>query len=222
MIARFFSVVAVSALAACTPSGAQELAPERQPAAVTEAAEPPAPPPAAPGASEDALRDPRCPAGWVCDYAAFAADPRPKVTEIRVQKQAHLLHLVADKTIVRSYTIAIGPGGLGHKYYEGDKVTPIGSYTITGRYPSRWHTYLAIDYPNAEDKARHAAAVERGEIPEGRGPGSAIAIHGHRKDQPPRMHKLVDWTLGCVSLDNDEIDEVAGVVTVGTKVVIER
>ena len=54
-----------------------------------------------------------------------------------------------------------------------------------------------------------------------RAPGSAIAIHGHRQDQPSRLHKAFDWTLGCVSLDNDEIDEVASVVGVGTKVVIE-
>ncbi len=163
-----------------------------------------------------------CPPGWACDYAAFA-DParRATVSSLLVQKARHQLHLVAGRTILRSYSVALGSGGLGQKLYEGDKTTPIGSYRITGKYPSRWHTYLAIDYPAPADVARHAAAVERGEVPKGKGPGSAIAIHGHRQDQPSRLHKAFDWTLGCVSLDNDEIDEVAGLAPAGTPVVIE-
>jgi L,D-transpeptidase catalytic domain len=163
-----------------------------------------------------------CPPGWTCDYAAFA-DParRAAVSSLLVQKARHQLHLVAGRTILASYSVALGSGGLGQKLYEGDKTTPIGTYKITGKYPSRWHTYLAIDYPAPADVARHAAAVERGEVPKGKGPGSAIAIHGHRQDQPSRLHKVFDWTLGCVALDNDEIDVVAGLAPVGTPVVIE-
>lgn len=173
-------------------------------------------------AAVEAPRDPKCPPAWSCDYAAFTDTARrPAVSSILVQKARHQLHLVADRTIIRTYGVALGSGGLGQKMYEGDRITPIGTYAITGRYPSKWHTYLAIDYPSEADRSRHAEAVKRGEIPEGRGPGSAIAVHGHRQDQPSRLHKAFDWTLGCVSLDNDEIDEVASVVAIGTKVVIE-
>jgi murein L,D-transpeptidase YafK len=110
---------------------------------------------------------------------------------------------------------------LGQKHHEGDRVTPIGRYRITGRYPSKWHTYLALDYPTAVDRQRYAALVERGEAPPKVGAGSAIAIHGRRAEMPDGLHKLSDWTLGCIALDNGEIDEVAAHAPIGTPVTIE-
>jgi hypothetical protein len=171
--------------------------------------------------------DPRCPSGWTCDYDAFDRQPKPAITKLFVQKHAHMLHLVArasplvaGEIIVKSFTVAIGSGGHGYKRHEGDRVTPIGTYTITGRYPSRWHTYLALSYPNDEDRRRFDDLVARGEVDRKVGPGSAIAIHGRRKDMRDGIHKVVDWTLGCVALDNGEIDEVAAVAPVGTTVEI--
>lgn len=164
---------------------------------------------------------PGCPAGFTCDFGALARLPPPKITELFVQKREHKLHLVTGKTIVKSYGVALGSGGFGLKRFEGDRVTPVGAYTITGRYPSRWHTYLSLSYPNEEDQRRFADLVARGEVDKRRGPGSAIAIHGHRQDQQDKLHKQRDWTLGCVALDNQEIDEIAAVAPVGTRVVIE-
>src|SRR5262249_1724356 len=138
--------------------------------------------------------------------------PPPALTEILVQKQAHRLFVVADRTIVKSYRVALGGGGMGQKRVEGDRVTPIGVYSITGRYPSRWHTYLSLSYPGDPDKRRFEELVALGEVDARLGPGSAIAIHGHRRDQQDKAHKERDWTLGCVALDNDEIDEVAALV----------
>ena len=165
--------------------------------------------------------DPGCPEGWTCDLGALDRVPRPTITRILVQKCAHRLHLVAGEAIVKSYAVAIGSGGYGPKRYEGDRVTPVGTYSIIGRYPSRWHTYLALSYPSDADRRRYAELVARGEVDPRVGPGSAIAIHGRRATQPARLHKLVDWTLGCVALDNDEIDEVAADAPVGTPVLIE-
>ena len=36
----------------------------------------------------------------------------------------------------------------------------------------------------------------------------------------PLVHKEHDWTFGCVALDDDEIDEIAGLVKDGTRIVI--
>jgi L,D-peptidoglycan transpeptidase YkuD (ErfK/YbiS/YcfS/YnhG family) len=213
-VSRNTAVASLVALAAgCLPAEA-----EPPPPAVTAEVPPPAapPPPAVPP------RDPGCPVGLACDLAAWSRAPRPVVTEVLIEKRAHRLHLVAGRTIVRSYGVALGSGGLGQKLVEGDRVTPIGAYHITGRYPSKWHTYLALDYPNAEDRRRYAELVARGEVDAKKGPGSAIAIHGHRADMRDGAHKLRDWTLGCVALDRDEIDEVADAAPVGTRVVIEE
>src|SRR5437899_3054525 len=78
-----------------------------------------------------AAADPRCPSGWRCDWTALDRAPPPKITEILVQKQAHRLSLAADGIIVKSYRVALGSGGMGQKRVEGDRVTPIGAYTIT-------------------------------------------------------------------------------------------
>lgn len=174
-----------------------------------------------PAGSGAPTADPDCPPGFRCDLAALSSASPPHVTEIRVRKEAHRLHLVAGDVVVRSYRVALGWGGMGQKLFEGDGTTPIGTYAITGRYPSKWHTYLALDYPRAVDEARYEAAVAAGAAPKGRTAGSAIAIHGHRSNQFDGLHKAVDWTLGCIALDNDEIDEVARLVEVGTPVVID-
>ncbi len=186
--------------------------------APTPAAHPPAPPPTeVASATSSAPAGDACPEGYRCGPPSSTAP----IDLILVEKRAHRLHLVSKTEVVASYSVAIGPGGYGHKKYEGDKVTPIGSYTVTAKIDkTKWHTYLALDYPNEDDKKRYADLVARGEAPAGVGAGSGIAIHGRRADMPDGLHKLVDWTLGCVALDNGEIDQVAARVGKGTRVLI--
>lgn len=144
----------------------------------------------------------------------------PRVTEIRIGKSDHTLALIAGDRVVKSYRVAIGPGGAGPKRMEGDKVTPVGTYTITGRIKGLFHEFLVVSYPNDEDRRRHAAARKRGELPAGVGVGFGIGIHGVGVKAWNGVHKESDWTLGCVALDDAEIDEVASRVADGTKVVI--
>jgi hypothetical protein len=35
------------------------------------------------------------------------------------------------------------------------------------------------------------------------------------------VHKDYDWTLGCIAVDDDEIDAIDAIVSVGTEVDIE-
>jgi lipoprotein-anchoring transpeptidase ErfK/SrfK len=213
-----FLVAGAALLVQCGPSGPFE-ADDRGAAPLGAA------PPAgsrSPEPSSPALPPPpaACPSGWTCDREAWERAPRPTITEILVQKEAHRLHLLAGKVIVRSYSVAIGSGGAGPKRFEGDNVTPVGTYAITDRIKSPWHTFLGVNYPNLEDQRRFAERRGRGEVPFGRGIGFGIAIHGRRQDMADELHKEVDWTRGCVALDNDEIDEVASVVKRGTRLVI--
>lgn len=158
-----------------------------------------------------------CPQGYTCTSEAVGASPADKLL---IEKARHKLHIVRGTNIVKSFSVALGSGGLEQKVFEGDRKTPEGRFAVTGRYPSKWHTYLALDYPGDADRTRYEAAVKRGEAPPKVGAGSAIAIHGHRADQPSKLHKLADWTLGCIALDNNEIDEIAAVAPKGTTVEI--
>ncbi|WP_437300502.1 L,D-transpeptidase family protein [Sorangium sp. So ce426] len=144
----------------------------------------------------------------------------PPVTEIRIDKSEHTLDLVAGGKIVRSYRVALGPGGPGPKRYEGDRRTPVGTYRVAGRINGLFHRFLMVSYPNEEDRARFAELKRRGEVPPGRGVGHSIGIHGVGSAQLAGVHKESDWTLGCIALDDDEIDEIARRTPDGAKIVI--
>jgi murein L,D-transpeptidase YafK len=155
-------------------------------------------------------------------FAALAlaapSSAEPRVTEIRVHKSAHTLELVSGGEVVKTYRVAIGPGGAGPKRMQGDRVTPVGRYKISGRIKNLFHEFLIVSYPNADDLARFAEARRRGEIPRGVDVGNGIGIHGVGGVAPG--HKDSDWTLGCVALDDDEIDEVARRSPDGTPITI--
>jgi len=143
----------------------------------------------------------------------------PKATRVLVKKSAHELVLYRGDVVLKSYRVAIGPGGAGYKRQEGDKVTPVGHFHVTMHQPSQFHLFLRLDYPTADDRARFTRLVASGELPKDARVGGDIGIHG----APPQpqwksIHKTVDWTLGCVALDDAEIDEVGALVADGTPV----
>ncbi|WP_437321043.1 L,D-transpeptidase family protein [Sorangium sp. So ce385] len=144
----------------------------------------------------------------------------PRVTEIRIDKSDHTLELVAGGEVVRSYRVALGPGGPGPKRYEGDRRTPVGTYRVAGRIQGLFHRFLVVSYPNEEDRRRFAELRRRGEVPPGRGIGHGIGIHGVGGALRAGVHKETDWTLGCIALDDDEIDEIARRTPDGAKIVI--
>ncbi|WP_437840496.1 L,D-transpeptidase family protein [Sorangium sp. So ce1153] len=176
-----------------------------------------------PGASAAAAVVPHAPPIAAVATPAAAAAASARVTEIRIDKSEHTLDLVADGTIVRSYRVALGPGGSGPKLYEGDRRTPVGTYRVAGRIKGLFHQFLVVSYPNEEDRRRFAELRRRGEVPPGRGVGHGIGIHGVGGGGGAvhaGSHKDTDWTLGCIALDDDEIDEVARRTPDGAKIVI--
>ncbi len=134
---------------------------------------------------------------------------------IVVEKEKHLLHLVAHGSIIRSYRVALGPHPQGHKQREGDGRTPEGIYRIDYRNPhSTYHRSLHISYPSAKDRQQATAAG----IP----PGSDIMIHGLGKQFGAigKLHTAKDWTLGCIAVTNEEIEEIWKSVPNGTTIEI--
>lgn len=140
--------------------------------------------------------------------------------EIRIDKSDHRLELLAEGTVIRTYKVAIGSGGMGPKRFEGDKTTPVGTYRLTGRFNGLFHKFLGVSYPNDDDRRRFADLKKHGEVPPGRGVGFGIGIHGTGGDEYTGVHKQTDWTHGCIALDDAEIDELAKLVKDGTRIVI--
>jgi len=107
----------------------------------------------------------------------------------------------------------------GAKLWEGDRRTPEGAYYIVAKHPSaRFRYFLRIDYPNDVDRVRFAELREDGKIPRRVREGGEIGIHG--TDNPILNIGNVNWTTGCISIDNSDIVELARLLPIGTLVVI--
>jgi len=161
-------------------------------------------------------------------WASFVACGRPKLPlavvadRIVVHKTERELLLVADGKTLKRYQIALGGNPRGHKTQEGDQRTPEGTYHIAGRNPrSAYHLSLRISYPNEEDRMQ---ATRRSVSP-----GGDIMIHGlpNGFGWIGRLHRLVDWTAGCIavtdseSVTDSEIEEIWRAVPDGTPVEIK-
>ena len=156
-----------------------------------------------------------CPA--LCGFGAQQPAPAAaqKADSILILKKDHVLELLSGGKVIKTYKVALGQGGLAPKQREGDGRTPEGHYTIDARNESsHYHRALHVSYPNAEDRKRAARL--------GVAPGGAIMIHGlpNGMGWVGSTHRLYDWTLGCIAVTDEEIDEIWNLVPVGTPVEI--
>jgi len=134
---------------------------------------------------------------------------------VYIEKKARRLTLFRKGKPIRTYRVALGFAPKGKKSSDGDGKTPEGLYIIDRRNPnSRFHRALHISYPNADDRRQAAAR--------GVSPGGDIMIHGLMNGLGwiGKAHRARDWTLGCIALTNEEIEEVWRMVPDGTPVVI--
>ncbi|MBI5374663.1 MAG: L,D-transpeptidase family protein [Candidatus Schekmanbacteria bacterium] len=137
---------------------------------------------------------------------------RRGTTAIVVCKIERTLTLYRDGRPVRSYQVGLGRNGFHDKVYAGDFATPEGKYHITKKVSnSRYYKALLINYPNDEDRRQFATAKKKGLIPSRAGIGGLIEIHGGGDD---------GMTYGCISLENQYIDELFRLVGEGTPVTI--
>jgi murein L,D-transpeptidase YafK len=138
-----------------------------------------------------------------------------KCDRIVIHKSARRMELIKDGKVIHSYKIALGGSPIGHKEKRGDQKTPEGVYMIDARNAaSHYHKSLHVSYPNLADRA-HAKKL-------GVDPGGDIYIHGIGKEYGwlGPAHAQHDWTLGCIAVTNNEIDEIWKLVSNGTTVEI--
>lgn len=145
-----------------------------------------------------------------CSNSKFKRYSGPEVTYVVVNKTDRKMWLLHHDRVLEQYNVQLGFSPVGHKQFEGDGRTPEGYYTIDRRNPnSKFHLSLGISYPNDFDRER-AEAI-------GKSPGGNIFIHGQKK--PGKMDKS-DWTWGCISVSNKEIEDIYAMVRDGTPIVL--
>ncbi|MCP3972522.1 MAG: L,D-transpeptidase family protein [Rhodobacteraceae bacterium] len=130
----------------------------------------------------------------------------PEVTRVVVLKGERRMLLYHHQELLAEHKIDLGFAPSGDKQFEGDGRTPEGRYSIDRRNPeSSFHLSLGISYPNETD-----IEIAR---EEGLDPGGDIFIHGQAKRFQKRDG---DWTAGCISVSNREIEKIYSMVRNGT------
>jgi murein L,D-transpeptidase YafK len=131
--------------------------------------------------------------------------------------------------------ISHGRGGVAEVRYRGDHKTPLGEFRVRWVNPeSMYHLFFGLDYPrlDAAERAYHEGRIGWGAYfdirhawHENRLPpmdtplGGFIGIHGIGRGDPD-IHRAFDWTQGCIALTNEQMDELAPWIRIGTRVVI--
>lgn len=155
--------------------------------------------------------------GWQKQLAeAVEFSRRERCCVIVVEKIPARCHLYDKGIKKRSFPAEFGRNWIGDKRQEGDHATPEGKYKVVKKLGSRQTKYgkaLLLDYPNAADRARWERLKKSGQLAAGARPGGLIEIHGGGG-------RGVNWTDGCVALDNRDMDDLYRYARNGTPVFI--
>ena len=140
----------------------------------------------------------------------FRSYTGPEVTRLRLYKGQRMLVLDGNERVLRTFHVGLGFAPEGHKQFEGDGRTPEGSYIIDRRNPdSKFHLSVGISYPNEAD-------IDFAEA-QGKSPGGDIFIHGGpRPGIDPQ--NVRDWTAGCISVTDRQIEDIYAMVKDGTPI----
>lgn len=148
-------------------------------------------------------------AGCASKFRSYSG---PEVTRLRLYKSERLLVLDGSEGALGIYPVGLGFAPTGHKQFEGDGRTPEGDYTIDRRNPdSLFHLSIGISYPNETDIAFAEA--------QSKPPGGDIFIHGGPRRGIDPTNKR-DWTAGCISVTDRQIEELYAMVKDGTPITI--
>jgi len=142
---------------------------------------------------------------------------------IHVSKLKYQLSITIDSKIIKTYPIVLGTDPHNDKLREGDRCTPEGKFKIKAMYPHKsWSKFIWFDYPNDNSYKKHNLAKKNKLIPQNSTIGGDVGIHGVPNGADYFIDTRQNWTWGCVSLKNKDINEIYKFVFVGMIVEIEK
>jgi murein L,D-transpeptidase YafK len=144
-----------------------------------------------------------------------------KPTVIVVHKLRRQLTIYQGVTPLKTYPVVLGNDPYNDKMCQGDTCTPEGVYRVRAKYPHpKWDAFIWLDYPNTQNWLKFARAKQAGRLPEDADIGGHIGIHG--TEDPLRNLCGENWTKGCISLLNKDLEEIYPLINDKTLVVITR
>jgi len=142
---------------------------------------------------------------------------------IVISKHSYELTVYDDRGWLVKYPVVFGNGDLRDKMQEGDRETPEGSFTIVSkRIHEKWDRFMMLDYPTAESFAKFNQRKAQGIIPKNAQIGGGVGIHGTWPHESYAVDRYDNWTEGCISLKNEDVEELFSMIPVGTKVIIRN
>ncbi|MGF1603635.1 MAG: murein L,D-transpeptidase family protein [Thermosynechococcaceae cyanobacterium] len=147
--------------------------------------------------------------------------PNKQNISILIEKAKYRLTVYYDRKPIKSYPMVLGSAPTGDKLREGDRKTPEGIFKIRDLYPHEsWSKFLWLDYPTEVSWRKHLEAKRSGKLDLSATIGGEVGIHGVPEGNDGWIDTRQNWTWGCPSLKNKDIDELYSVVQVGTVVEI--
>ena len=140
---------------------------------------------------------------------------------IYIDKSEYLLQVRNGKKILKEYPVVLGGNPIDDKLRQGDSCTPEGVFKVRDYYPHKsWSKFIWIDYPNENSWRKHNKAKEENRIPENCKIGGEIGIHGVPKGKSYIVDNGINWTHGCISLRNEDVNDLYTIVFKGMEIEI--
>lgn len=156
---------------------------------------------------------------------------------IRISKENQSLYVYRGEALIATYPTDLGYNFFADKEKRGTAAepdhwrTPEGEFYVVSKNPrSEFYRALVLNYPNTEDAERGKKAgmisddqynsivnADREFLlpPMNTELGGWIEIHGDGTG------RRANWTHGCIAVQNDQIDRLWDIVSVGTPVLID-
>jgi len=142
---------------------------------------------------------------------------------IVIDKSDYELNVYDDKGWFATYPVVFGNNSLNDKKMEGDRCTPEGNFhIISKKIHEKWDRFIALDYPTKDSYEKFNERKQRGEIPGNARIGGGVGIHGTWPHDDYIIDRYKNWTNGCISMKNKDVEDLYSYLPVGTRVTIRK
>jgi murein L,D-transpeptidase YafK len=142
---------------------------------------------------------------------------------ILIDKSDFKMYVKIGLQKLKEYPVVFGKNTVDDKLMQGDNCTPEGIFQMITKYPHKdWSKFIWINYPNGESWRKHNSAKRNGKIPGNAKIGGEVGIHGVPKGMDFLITTRYNWTLGCISMKNKDVDELYPYILKSTKIEIRK